>query len=176
MAEYEFNTTDGQEIGREMMVLYLNTGTKEAPTWSPIGYRIEESDVELDWQRESKKDIMGQTYTNMKKPVKTQSFNEWPFRKGDNALEKLWKMAVKDEDAQALCALDLLTVHNYAGTKGMAAFAVREDESSIEMTRYGGSGGGSLTGDFTATFGGKRSVGTAKIEESGVTFTPEEAA
>lgn len=176
MAEYAFNTTDGQEIGREMMVLYLNTGTKEAPVWSPIGYRIEESDVEFDWQRESKKDIMNQTYTTMKKPIKTQNFNEWPFRKGDNALEKLWKLAVKDEDPQALCALDLLTVHNYAGTKNTAAFAVREDGSSIEMTRYGGSGGGSLTGDFTVTFGGKRTVGTAAIADSSVTFTPEEAA
>lgn len=173
MADYAFNTVEGQEIGREMMVLYLNTGESGSPVWSPIGYRIEESDVEYDWQRESKKDIMGQTYSTMKKPIKTQNFNEWPFRKGDDALEKLWKLAVKDEDAQALCALDLLTVHNYAGTKDTAAFAVRESESSIEMTRNGGSGGGSLTGDFTVTFGGERTVGTAEITGSGVTFTAE---
>lgn len=174
MADYDFNTVADQEIGREMMVLYLNTGDTASPKWSPIGYRIEESDVEYDWQRESKKDIMGQTYSTMKKPIKTQNFTEWPFRKGDDALEKLWKLAVKDEDAQALCALDLLTVHNYAGTKDAAAFAVRESESSIEMTRNGGSGGGSLTGDFTVTFGGKRTTGTAAISGSGVTFTPEE--
>lgn len=175
MAGYSFNTKDGQEIGREMLILYLNTGTKESPVWSPIGYRIESSDVELDWQRESKKDIMGQTYNTMKKPIKTQTFSEWPFRKGDNALEKLWEMAVKDEDAQGLCALDLLTVHNYAGTMDTAAFAVREDESSIEVTRYGGEGGGSLTGDFTVTYGGERTTGTAKLAASGVTFNPEAA-
>lgn len=172
MADYAFNTPENQEVARDMLLLYLNTGTNNEPVWSPIGFHIEESDVELDWQRESKKDIMGQTYTTMKKPIKTQQFNAWPFMKNDAALVKVHKLAVIDEDAQALCNMDVLTIHKYAGTKDTAVLAIREESSSIELTRFGGPGGGSVTGDMTVTYGGKRTVGTADLTNGTVNFSP----
>ena len=58
---YEFNGADNQTIARELLLLFLNTGTKDSPIWAPIGKRVEDSSMELDWQRESKKDIMGNT-------------------------------------------------------------------------------------------------------------------
>lgn len=171
MADTVFNTTADQSIARELLLLYLNTGTKEAPTWSPIGKRVEDSSMEYDWQRESKKDILGNTFISMKKPIITQTFDPWDLTSGDAAQEKVWKTAVQDQDAQAMCNMDVLVVHAYAGTANTAMFAERNDASSIEVTGLGGAGGGNIGMPITVTFGGTRTVGTAAIADDTVTFT-----
>lgn len=172
---YEFNTADNQTIARELLLLFLNTGTKDAPVWSPIGKRVEESSMELDWQRESKKDIMGNTYNTMKKPVITQTFEPWELAKGDTAQEHVWQLAFVEQNAQALCNMDVLVVHAYAGTANTAVFAERNASSSIEVTGLGGAGGGNIEMPITVTYGGERTVGTAKMESGTVTFTPAAA-
>ena len=53
MADLTFNTTAGQTIAREMLCLYLNTGTATSPTWSPVGKRVEDSSPEYDWGEEA---------------------------------------------------------------------------------------------------------------------------
>lgn len=170
--DYEFNTTVGQAVARDMMLLFLNTGTKDAPVWSPVGYRVEDSAMEMDWQKQSSQDIMGQTYSTMKKPVKTQSFTPWVMTNGDAAQKHLWKLAIVDEDAQALCNQDVLVVHKYAGTLNTAVLAIRNESSSIEVTSFGGPGGGNMQMPITVTYGGTRTVGTAAVENKVVTFTP----
>lgn len=177
MADYDFNTIEGQTIARELLILYLNTGSSGEPKWSPIGKRVEDSSLEIDWQKESKQDIMGNTYNTMKKPIITQSFEPWELSKGDAAQSSIWKKAFVDQDAQALCNMDLLLVHAYVGTKTTAAFAERYDTSAIEVTGLGGAGGGNIGMPITATFGGERAIGTANISDKGnVVFTPAEAA
>lgn len=170
MADYEFNTTENQTIAREMLLLFLNTGSSTAPVWSPIGKRVTESSMELDWQRDSQKDIMGDTFNSMKKPIITQSFDPWDLTNGDAAQKKVWTLAFVDQDAQALCNMDILLVHKYAGTADTAVFAERNDASSIEVTGFGGEGGGNLGMPITVTFGGNRTIGTAAISDGTVTF------
>ena len=48
MAEVTFNTTDGQTIARELLILYLNVGTYAAPVWAAIGKRVEDSAAEYE--------------------------------------------------------------------------------------------------------------------------------
>ena len=172
---YEFNGADNQTIARELLLLFLNTGTKDSPIWAPIGKRVEDSSMELDWQRESKKDIMGNTYNTMKKPVITQTFEPWELAKGDVAQEKVWKLAFVEQNAQALCNMDVLVVHAYAGTANTAVFAERNEASSIEVTGLGGAGGGNIEMPITVTYGGTRTVGTAAMANGTVTFTPAAA-
>lgn len=173
MADYTFNTIEGQTVARDMLLLFLNTGTKETPIWSPVGYRVEDSAMEMDWQKQSSQDIMGQTYSTMKKPVKTQSFTPWALTNGDVAQKHLWKLAIVDEDAQALCNQDVLVVHKYAGTLNTAVLAIRNESSSIEVTSFGGAGGGNLEMPINVTYGGNRTIGTAAVENKVVTFTPK---
>ena len=173
MSEYTFNTSENQTIARELLLLYLNTGTAEAPVWSPIGKRVEDSSMELDWSRESSKDILGNTFNSMKKPVITQTFEPWTLTKGDAAQQKIWQLAVVDQDAQALCNQDVLVVHHYAGTKDTAVFAERNEASSIEVTGLGGAGGGNIEMPITVTYGGTRTIGTASVMNGTVTFTPK---
>lgn len=92
MADLTFNTAAGQTIDRELMIAYLNTGTKESPVWSAIGKRVEESTAEYDWGTESKQDVLGSTYTTMKKPTTTQTYDGYPLDADDPAAVKLWNL------------------------------------------------------------------------------------
>lgn len=168
----DFNTTSGETIARELMILYLNTGTTAQPVWSPLGKRVEDSSAELDWSDETIQDILGDTYTTLKKPVITQSFDPYRLDAGDAAIQKIWQLAVEDHDAQALANMDVLLVHFYAGTAA-TPFAERYPSSAIKPTGLGGEGGGSMEMPIDVTFGGTRVVGTASKNSSGVvTFTP----
>lgn len=171
MADINFITAANQTIARELMVLYLNTGTESAPVWSPIGKRVEDSAAEYDWQRESKKDILGNTYTTMKKPIITQTFDPWDLANGDAAQVFIWNKAVKDQDAQGLCNLDMMVAHLYAGESATNVFAERYSACSAEVTGLGGEGGGNMGMSATVTFGGDRTLGTATVNGGNVTFT-----
>ena len=164
MADYNFSGNTGEAIARELLLLYLNTGTKDAPVWSLIGHRVEDSSMELDWQRESIKDIVGATRNSMKKPIITQSFKPWDLAKGDIAQKKIWDLAFVEQNAQALCNMDLLLEHRYAG------FAERNDASSIEVTGLGGAGGGNIGMPINVTFGGERTIGTVTNTSGTITF------
>ena len=170
MADLEFNTTAGQTIDRELLIAYLNTGTHEAPVWNAIGKRVEDSTEEMDWGQESKQDILGNTFVTMKKPVITQTFDPIPLDAGDAAAVKMWNLAIKDHDAQALANQDMLIAHFYA-TSVESKFAERYDACAIAVTSIGGDGGGTLNIASEITYGGNRTIGTVTKNESGVTFT-----
>ena len=172
MPDLTFNTNSGQTIGRELMICYLNTGTSAAPVWSAVGKRVEDSSTEIDWDTETIRDILGATYGTMKKPTVKQTFEPCPLDAGDVAQVKLWNIAVKDQDAQALAAQDMLLVHFYAGTAS-SPFAERYASCMVEITGLGGEGGGNIGMPITVTFGGTRTTGTASRDASTgvVTFT-----
>lgn len=172
MADMTFNTAAGVTIAREMMIAYLNTGSSNSPEWTAIGKRVTDSSAEYDWSKDSSQDILGNTYSTMKKPVITQSFDPLPLE-NEAAVVKLWNMAIKDQDAQALAAQDMLIVHLYAGTASTAVFAERYAACSIEVASLGGEGGGNVGMPIDVTYGGTRTIGTAAIGTGGaVTFTP----
>lgn len=172
MADLTFATPEGQTIDRELLIAYLNTGSKEAPIWSAIGKRVEDSSEEMDWGQESKQDILGNTFTTMKKPVISQTFDPIPLDAGDAAAVKMWNLAVKDHDAQALANQDMMIGHFYA-TSGEAKFAERYDSCAIAVTSIGGDGGGTLNIASEITYGGTRTLGTITKGTSGVTFTAD---
>ena len=130
MPDLTFNTNSGQTIGRELMICYLNPGTNSSPVWSAVGKRVEDSSTEIDWDTETIRDILGSIYSTMKKPTVKQTFEPCPLDAGDVAQVKLWNIAVKDQDAQALAAQDMLLVHFYAGTAS-SPFAERSEERRV---------------------------------------------
>lgn len=168
MAEHTWTTTAGQTVDRHRLIAYLNTGTSSEPVWSPVGKRVEDSSEEYDWSPENKQDILGNTYGTLKKPIVTQPFEPWELDSGDAAQQKIWKLAVVDQDAMALAAMDMLIVHAYSG------FAERYESCTVEVTGLGGEGGGSIGMPINVTYGGTRTKGTATKGTSGaIEFTPE---
>lgn len=165
---YQFNTTPGETIARELLVAYLNTGTADEPVWSAIGKRVEDSSAEYDWQERSSQDILGTTRTSLKKPVITQTFEPCDLDGGDAAQMKIWQLAVVEQNAQALAAMDMLIVHLYAG------FGERYTGCMVKPSSLGGEGGGNVGMPLDITYGGERTIGTASVTGGVVTFTPEE--
>nr|DAH72598.1 MAG TPA: hypothetical protein [Caudoviricetes sp.] len=168
MADMTFNTTSGEAVARKLLILYLNTGTSSAPVWSPIGKRVEDSSMEYDWGEETKVDILGNTYTTLKPPTITQTFDPCELDAGDTAQLKIWNTAIKDQDTGAMANNDLLVVHTYAGTTS-GAFAERYPASMVKPSGLGGSA--SVGMPIDVTFGGSREVGTAAVADGAVTFT-----
>lgn len=175
MADLKFNTPAGQTVGREMMIAYLNVGETESPKWAPVGKRVEDSSIEFDWQTESKVDIFGNTYTNGKKATRTQTFEPCELDGADEAQSKIWNLAIKDNDVNALLNQDMLIVHLYAGTADTAVFAERYSACSVLPTGLGGEGGGAIGMPIDITYGGDRTVGTASVSGGTVTFKKEGA-
>lgn len=170
--EMTFNTLENQTIGRHLMVVCLNTGTTAAPVWSPVGSRVSSSNMEYDWQKESITDILNNIWTNMKTPIVTQTFDAWPLTNGDSAAAMIWNTGIWKQDAQALCAMDMLIIHKYSGTADTAMGAERYTACAVETTSFGGDGGGSLNMSVNITYGGERTVGSVKIAEDGaITYT-----
>lgn len=170
MTASNLNTKAGQTVARELMIAYLNTATYASPSWSALGKRVEDSSMEFDWGDESKQDILGDVHSTMKKPVITQSFDPCNLDSGDSAVSRVWELAVKEQDAQALAAMDILIAHFYAGTES-APFAERYPASMVKPTGLGGEGGGSIEMPVDVTYGGKREIGTVtKGADGSVTF------
>lgn len=172
MADLTFNTTAGAVVERKLLILYLNTSTDQSPTWKPIGKRVEDSSMEYDWGEESKTDIFGETYTTMKSPVITQTFDPCELDAGDTAQVKIWNTAIKDQDVAAMTNNDLLVVHTYAGTANTAVFAERYSSCMVKPSGLGGSSNVGMPIDVT--FGGTRTKGTAAVNAGVVTFSAEE--
>lgn len=169
MADYTFNTPAGQTIARELMIAYLNTGTKAAPVWSILGTRVEDSSAEYDWSTNSKRDIVGKTHGSMRKPIITQSFEPCELDSGETALTHIWQLGVVEQNAQALSAQDMLIVHTYAG------FAERYESCMVAPGSLGGEGGGDLGMPIDVTYGGTRTIGSVTISDGKINFNPAAA-
>lgn len=173
MADVTFNTKQGEAIQRKLLLLFLNTGTSTAPEWNVVGKRVEDSSMEFDWGEESNTDILGNTYTTMKDPVITQSFDPCQLDSGDAAQIKVWNQSVRDHDTGAMTNNDVLVVHSYTGSAAEGAFAERYPASTVKPTGLGGSSHVGMP--IEVTFGGERQKGTAKKDAGGkLTFTPEQ--
>lgn len=170
---FTINAANGETVDRHAMIAYLNTGTYASPEWGPIGTRVTSSDLSYDWSKNDLKDILGDTYSTMKTPVVTQSFDEWPLSGGDEAQEMIANLAIVDQDARKLANMDMMIAHYYLTQSGSTAgsFAERYPACAIEPASYGGEGGGNLVSSINVTYGGKREVGTVSNEDGTVTFT-----
>lgn len=173
MADLTFNTDPGKTVQRELLIAYLNTGTSSTPVWSPLGKRVSDSSMEMDWSEDTLQDILGSTYTTLKKPTITQTFEPGELDGGDAAQVKIWNLAVKDQDYTALAAQDVLIVHFYAGTAS-SPFAERYSACAIRPSGLGGEGGGTVGMPVDITYGGTRTVGTASKDSTtgAISFTP----
>ena len=177
MPEFKFKTPAGQTIDRKLYLCCGNYGTAAAPKWGKLGKRVEDSSAEMDWGEETKQDILGDTYSTMKTPVVSQTFDPCELDSGDEYQQHVWNLAVVDQNAPALCSQDLLRIHLYAVDEQGNAFAERYPASMVKPSGLGGEGGGSLTMPIDITFGGTREIGTASVAEDGtITFTPKGAA
>lgn len=169
-----YTVTGTGKIAREKLVAYLDVSGSTTPSWAVLGKRVQDSSMEMDWQEESVKDILGNTENSVKKPIISQEF-EAPMDSAETAASKIWEVAVRDQNAQSLCAQKVLIVHAYTtdGETNPKYFAEQYDGCVIEVTTLGGEGGGDLIMNSKITYGGNRVTGGATISSGVPTFTPD---
>lgn len=173
---FNFKTPPGQTVNRELLILYMNIGTSaDSPEWEPIGKRVEDSSIEFDWATETKQDILGGTYTTGKKAKRTQTFDPCELDASDNAQQKIWQMAVVDDDIKALLNQDLLLVHYYTTNDSGEYFGERYPASAVLPSALGGEGGGNIGMPIDVTYGGVRQIGAVSNTGGVITFTPAAA-
>lgn len=175
MSDVKFNTKENQTMARELLILCLNTGTAEAPVWSPVGKRVSDSTMSYDWKKETSTDVLGNTHTILSNPQITQTFDPWQLDAADKAQKLIWDSGIRDQNPDALANMDALVIHKYAGTDKTAMFAERYNSCAVTPTSLGGTGGGKLAMPIEVTFGGERSTGTAAVADGAFTFTPDAA-
>lgn len=165
---YEFTPATGT-YEREKLLAFIDVSSSSAssPDWALLGIRVEDSSMSYDWSDETKQDITGKTYTTMKKPVITQTFDSWELEGADEAAQHIWKKAVVDQDYTALTNQKMLICHVYGG------FAEQYDSCMVKPTSIGGEGGGTLGMSADVTYGGTRTKGTVTFTGGVPTFTPE---
>lgn len=170
---FTVNTPEGQVADRKLYLCCGNYGTASAPEWGRLGKRVEDSSAEMDWSEETVTDILGDTYTTMKTPVITQTFDPSQIDSADKYQQKIINLTVVEQSAAALCNQDLLRVHLYLADETGKYFAERYPSSMVKPSSLGGEGGGALELPVDVTFGGTREVGTASVAADGtITFTP----
>lgn len=171
---FTMNTTAGQTVDRKLFLCCGNYGTATAPKWGKLGKRVEDSSAEMDWGEETKTDIFGDTYSTMKTPTLTQSFDPCELDSGDEYQQHILQLAVVEQNAAALSNQDLLLIHLYLTDEEGNAFAERYPASMVKPTSLGGEGGGTLNMPTDVTFGGTRQTGTATVAADGtITFTAD---
>lgn len=171
---FTVNTPAGQTAERKLYLCCGNYGTHDMPKWGRLGKRVEDSSAEMDWSEETKTDILGDTYSTMKTPVISQTFDPCEVDSGDKYQQYVIDLAIVQQDAAALCNQDLLRIHLYLTDNEGKAFAERYPSSMVKPSSLGGAGGGSLTMPIDVTFGGTREVGTVSVDSDGtITFTSE---
>ena len=183
-----FNMTNtGDAAKREAFSLWYNKrtlasspGTLSTPSWELIGYKLESSDMGIDYETdETKKDILGNTFVNLSGAKRSFDLSTWNIVQGSQ-LQLDMVNALRYENQGGMAYLesggDFCIVHHYVGTAGSAMLAERWKACSMKPTRLGGDGGANLTTDITITLGGDKEIGTAAISSAGVlTFTKTDA-
>jgi hypothetical protein len=135
--------------------------------WSPLGKRVEDSSAEYDWGESTSQDILGNAWAKLKKPIITQTFEPCDLDAGDAAQQKIWQLAVVEQNAPALANMDVLIAHLYAG------FGERYESSMVKPSSLGGEGGGSIGMPIDITYGGNRTIGSVTNTSGTVKFTAE---
>lgn len=175
MADFKISAESGKAIAREKLIAYLNTGTSASPIWTPMGKRTTSSSIDMDWGDEDYKDILGNTFSTMKKPTLTQTFDPWDLEGGEAAQEKIVNLAIIQQDAQALTNMDMMIAHYYLASDDSvaASFAERYSACKVKPTSLGGDGGGNLGMPTEVTYGGTRTVGTVTVANGVASFVPD---
>lgn len=174
-----FPATAEQTVGRKELVAYVNTGTTENPEWTAIGWHCTDSSMSVEVDTDTKKDILGNVFTNASTPELKQEFDPLPIRQGTLAgADKLQQLLHDQWMTQNFSGTyDTLIVYLYAGSESQDTKhydAHHFPASTIVPGDFGGSAEDPLNRPITVYFGGTMEQGTVTISGSTVTFTANE--
>jgi hypothetical protein len=157
---------------RKMLVTGIKLPGAASAGYKVLGYRTSDSAIALNPTVETYKDILGNTFTEMRGMAETQPFVS-PINQEDYDLYgwalDVWRRRAWNE----LGSIDAVIITAFEGDKGSYP-ALRFKESTIELSDLGGTADENRVNlGITLHFGGETENGTVNTAKRGenITFT-----
>ncbi len=161
------------DVKRKLLAHYVNVGTAESPEWEMLGYKVEESAIEYNWDIETITDIRGVTSSSINKSEPSQSMDGYRFNKDSKFLLTLNSAAVRNAYTE-MTSFEVLTVYGFLRNESNACLEKREKNCTITPESIGGSGNVEMP--FTITYSNDFTFGSVPEITASPTFKEGTAA
>ena len=158
------------KIERKYLAHYINvTPNTESDTYHRLGKDLEEYNVELSPEVNTRKNILGETSTDISSYEVSASVDPYYANKGDG-LHAFLQDIIDNRKVLDDTKTDVVEVHLWEETaESSGIFVAYKESATIEISSYGGDNTGYQI-PFNIHYGGDRIKGT--FNASTKTFTP----
>ncbi|MBS6447519.1 MAG: hypothetical protein KH382_08000 [Clostridiales bacterium] len=163
-----FTITKDGDAKRKTLAHYVNIGTEAAPEWELLGYKVEDSSIEYNWEIETVTDIRGVTSSDVQKSEPSQSMDGSVMNKNSEFLQELNRIAIRGA-YEELTLFEMMTVYGFMRNEADACLAVREKNCTITPDSIGGSG--TVGFPYTINYSNDKTYGTVPEITANPTFT-----
>lgn len=159
------------EYERRLLQTYVNVGTGSTPEWQILGYKVEDSSIELNPSTSTITDILGITHTDVESFEASQGFDPGTILGGNKLqliLTDIYRRGARSEFKQ----FEVLVVYGWLGEEG-AWQADVDKNCTITPSTLGGSS--TVDMNFEISFSGEKTLGTVNSLDpyaSDFAFTP----
>lgn len=154
----------GKKIARKYLVHYINATPSGTATYERLGEDLEELGIELNPTVDTKKNILGETSTNLTGYEKQASVEPY-YAKAGTELFNFLQSIIDDEKTLDDVKTDIVEVHTWEETTEGAYIAYKQDVV-IAVKSYGGNTDGYQI-PFDIYFVGNKKKGTFTPSDSG---------
>jgi len=152
---------------REQLILFMNTGTSSAPVWSVIGRDIEDLSRTMNYDVQSKNNILGEASVDVTKGPQTTTVDPVKMDNDDPVAERLYDIYAKNLDGSDV-ENDFVEVSAFKQA-GAGEYEAFRQNGAISLTSFGGDTTG-VNAPFEINWKGERVAGT--FNPTTKTFTP----
>lgn len=125
------------KIARKLMAHYVNATPSTTATYVRLGKDLEEYNIELSANVESKANILGETSTIIDSYEVSGSVEPYYAETGDDLFEYLQDI-VDDRKTLDDLKTDIVEVHLWDETSTTGTYVAYKENAIIEVTSYGG--------------------------------------
>ena len=159
------------KIERKQMAHFIDGSLTATPAYVRLGQDLEEFNVDMNAEFESKKNILGESSTQMKGYDPQSSVKPYYCNEDDGIFEKLQKIIDERATGDA-CNTTVLEVHLWDEAETTGVFVAYRENATIVVQNYGGDTGG-YQHEFDIKYNGGRVKGTFNLSTK--VFTPDAA-
>src|SRR5574343_635579 len=127
------------DVERELLACAINVSKTETPRFITVGYKIQDSSIEVESNSEDINDIHGDNYHETQSIKLTQTFEPHRISEGEQGelSELLWDYVMK-KNKKGLDSFEVIVISAFLeSTTGYKAY--KHTKCSIEVTSNGGS-------------------------------------
>ncbi|MDD6313305.1 MAG: hypothetical protein PUB08_07630 [Firmicutes bacterium] len=170
MSVESFNLVDKQLAERKLLVTAVNTGTSSEPVWEVVGVRVEDSSIDYNPDTETFTDILGITYTDIKKTEPAQDVEPFTIRGGSILAAQLDDIMQRNALSE-LSLFDVLVIRGFYGTSTNGYKAEKHSGCTIEVKSIGGDSNVNMP--ICIHYSNDKTFGTVNSLKSPITFTED---